>query len=210
MKKIFLGFALVLFVITINAQENENSNDNQSEFKTVFGGKTIGGYGGIGIGYSLIDNRSAVTLTARGGVILGHWLALGIGGSGFINDPEYNIALNKDVSLVGGYGGFFIEPIIFPKSIVHVSFPILVGIGGTDLTSFDNSGNYDNQDSYVENSETFFVIEPAAELEFNFTKCFRMAINISYRYTSNLNWDETSSGALNSFSSGIIFKFGKF
>jgi hypothetical protein len=212
MKKINLVFALVFCISIIYAQDNETGNNNQGEFKTIFGGKAIGGYGGIGFGYSTIDNRSAFVFNARGGAILGHCLSLGLGGEGFINEPKYDNTLNRDASLAGGYGGFYIEPIVFPRSGVHLSFPVLLGVGGVAYTSFShNNDNHNNDnDGNVETSRTFVVIEPAAELEFNFTKWFRMAAFVAYRYTSKLDWQEAPSDALNNFSTGLIFKFGKF
>jgi len=201
--------AFLLCASYIGAQEEREYRDD--EFKTVFGGKKVGGYGGIGIGYSTIDSKPAAVFDARGGVILGHSFGLGIGGAGFINAYEYDPALNRQVSLVGGYGGFFAEPILFPKSRVHLSFPVLVGIGGAAYTSWVKSDNDDfTQDSNVEETAVFLVVEPAAELEFNFTRFFRMAAFLSYRYASDLDMTNVGPEPLNEFSAGLRFKFGKF
>jgi hypothetical protein len=212
MKKLNLVIALVFCISIIHAQDNETGNNNQGEFKTIFGGKSVGGYGGIGFGYSTIDNRSALVFNARGGAILGHWLSLGIGGQGFINEPKYDNIINKDASLAGGYGGFYFEPIIFPNSGIHVSFPVLLGVGGVAYSSFTNNSDHHDyeSDGDIETSRTFAVIEPAAELEFNFTKWLRIAAFVSYRYTTSIDWQVTHTDALNNFSTGLEFKFGKF
>lgn len=207
MKKIYLIFAALICVSLVHAQEDFH----EDEFKTVFGGKKVGGYGGIGLGYTTIDSKPALVFDARGGVILGHSFSIGIGGAGFINTYEYDLTLNRDVSLVGGYGGFYAEPIILPNSRVHLSFPVLFGIGGAAYTSWVKDNNNDfTQDSNVEETDVFLVIEPAAELEFNFTRFFRMAAFLSYRYASDLDLTSVGPEPLNEFSAGLRFKFGKF
>lgn len=208
MKKIYLILAVLFCVSIVKAQDEDYHED---EFKTIFGGKKVGGYGGLGLGYSTIDSKPAVVFDARGGVILGHSLGLGIGGAGFINTYEYDPTLNKDVSLVGGYGGFFAEPILLPRSRVHISLPVLIGIGGAAYTSWVKDNNDDfTQDSNVEESAVFLVVEPAVELEFNFTKFFRMAAFLSYRYASDLELTNVEPEPLNEFTAGLRFKFGKF
>ncbi len=208
MKRIYL-LAAVLFCVSFVKAQDEDYHDD--EFKTVFGGKEVGGYGGIGIGYTTIDSKPALVFDARGGIILGHSFSLGIGGAGFINSYEYDPALNKDVSLVGGYGGIYGELILFPNSRIHLSFPVLAGIGGAAYTSWIQDQNDDYpQSSNVEETSVFLVVEPAAELEFNFTTFFRMAVFLSYRYASDLDLTNVGPTPLNEFSAGLRFKFGKF
>lgn len=208
MKKIYVVFAVLFCVLVAKAQDEDYQND---EFKTVFGGKEIGGYGGMGIGYTIIDSKPALVFDARGGIILGHSFCLGVGGAGFINSYEYDPALNKDVSLVGGYGGLYGELILFPNSRVHLSLPVLAGIGGAAYTSWVQDQNDDYpQSSNVEETSVFLVVEPAVELEFNFTKFFRLATFLSYRYASDLDLTSVGTAPLNEFSAGLRFKFGKF
>jgi hypothetical protein len=212
MKKIYLFLVILFFAGYIMAQDEEVVyHDSDEEFRTLFGDKEFGGYGGIGIGYSKINDKHAVVFDARGGVLIGHSLALGIGGAGFINSYEYNQALNKDVSLVGGYGGIFAEPILFPKSRVHLSFPVLFGIGGAAYTTFEKENDNDYvQDNSVEETAVFLIFEPAAELEFNLTKFMRMAGFFSYRLTSDLDIESVMKDALVNYTIGVRFKFGKF
>jgi hypothetical protein len=214
MKKLYVLIAFISCLTMISAQ-NEDKEFKSDDFKTIFGGKKIGGYGSLGAGYTQIDNKDAIILNARGGVVLGHILALGLTGTGFMNEKTDNPALNESVSMVGGYGGFFIEPIIFPRYGVHLSFPVTAGMGGISYTTFNDQKDEWHQNNDIVTSQTFFIVEPAAELELNLFKFMRMAIFVSYRYASNLSqgWIEqtgTSKTALNSFSAGMEFKFGKF
>ncbi len=211
MKRIYFFLIFCLTTGLVFAQEG-NGEYRSDEFKTIFGGRSVGGYGGIGVGYTTIASRQALVFDARGGVILGHSLAIGFGGAGFINEYEENTALNKEVSMVGGYGGIFIEPILLPKFPVHLSFPVLVGIGGAAYTSFvkENDNGYTDENNVEETSSAFFVLEPSAELEFNFTRWLRMAAFMSYRYTSDLEMNYTQPDALSTYTAGVRFKFGKF
>ncbi|MBN2485131.1 MAG: hypothetical protein JXB34_04060 [Bacteroidales bacterium] len=195
------------------------SQDND-EFKTIFSGREMGGYGAFSLGYTIVDTSQSAMFSGRGGVILGHTLALGIGGSSFITEYQYNSNLNLKGSMAGGYGGFFLELIIAGKSPVHLSVPCLFGVGGAAYTTWVNEGEDYERINYVEDVTTFLIIEPGAELEFNLTKHFRMAAFVNYRLTSNLNLTATGSGgetiklaspsALNGYSAGLIFKFGIF
>lgn len=200
----------MLFCITLINAQDEEQNYKSDEFKTILGGKKVGGYGSVGVGYTSIDNKDAFLLNARGGVVLGHNLAMGLTGTCFMNEYTENAALNNKVSMVGGYGGFFIEPIIFPKSGIHVSFPVTAGIGGISYTTFEENDDEWNDENDVQEGESYFVVEPGVEIEFNLFKFMRMSVFGTYRYVSELDWQYTSSTALNNFSTGLVFKFGKF
>jgi hypothetical protein len=209
MKKIYLLFAMVFCVLIVNAQEEEKQVKND-EFKTIFGGKKFGGYGGIGLGYTVVDDKNAVIFNARGAAILNHWLALGLMGAGFVNEKSYNEPLSENVSLVGGYGGILIEPIIFPKSGVHLSFPIIAGVGGVSFTTFNDQIDQQYKSNNIETSQSVFIFEPGAELEFNLFKFMRMSLFATYRFATDLNLEYTSKMAMNGASVGLNMKFGKF
>jgi hypothetical protein len=168
----------------------------------------------------MIDTSDAFVCNARGGVILGHTLAMGLGGSGFVSEYQNDTRLNLKSSLSGGYGGVFFELILAGKSPVHLSVPCLVGVGGASYSTWINEGTDYDRINTVEDVTTFLVIEPGIELEFNMTRFFRMAGFFNYRYTTDL--DLTKAGAsggtirlvnpraLNGYSAGLIFKFGVF
>jgi hypothetical protein len=189
--------------------KNKTGND---DFKTLFGHtRSSGAYGAFSVGYTEIDNKQAVIFGGKFEWIVGHSLGLGFGGSGFINEYHYDPNLNTDVFLTGGYGGIIIEPIFLPKFPVHLSFPVLLGAGGISYITKDMS-SYHNM---VEDSEVFLIAEPSAELEFNITRHFRLALGASYRFTSPFDVGTTgtasvSSDSLESWSYLMTFKFGRF
>jgi hypothetical protein len=210
MKKLVIFLSLIL-AVTFTYAQDEYQND---EIQTIFSKrKSNGAYGAFSVGYSEIGGRDALVSGGRGAFIFDHSLAIGLGGYGFVNNLDYHSSGNNEFeySLAGGYGGIFIEPIIAGRSPVHLSFPILIGMGGVSL--FENYG-WDYWDQHHPTSsfgtDVFFVVEPAVELEFNLARFFRVAATASYRHTSKIELLDTSADALRGFNFGMVFKFGKF
>ncbi len=205
---------LVLFVSCfMMAQEPE-------EYKTIIGGKQSGGYGAMGAGYSLIDESDAFVFHARGGLIMNHFVSLGLGGTGFISQYRMDDNLNLSASFTGGYGGGYLEFILFGRSPVHLSFPFFGGLGGATYSTWENEGTEYERLNYIDKFSTYLVFEPGVELEFNLSKFMRMAAFFNIRYTTDLDISTSNTSgtsvsvvnpeALDSYSGGLIFKFGKF
>jgi hypothetical protein len=199
MKKTIL--IAMLFSLTLTAiAQRENDYNNKGEIKTLFGqqGHSNGGYGAFGVAYSMIDDVDAIVISGRGAWIVNHTLALGIAGGGFLNDYRYSTLYQEDVNLTGGYGGLLIEPIIFPKSPVHLSVPIVAGVGGIAFTraAYKNDP-WEYEDYWVEDTDAFLVFEPGVEIELNLLRFFRLAFGVSYRMTSKINLVETPSDVMN-------------
>ena len=190
------------------------------EYKTIIGGRESGGYGAIGAGYSLIDSTDAFVFHARGGLIMNHFISLGFGGTGFVSQYEMDDNLNLSASMVGGYGGAYLELIILGRSPVHLSIPVFGGLGGATYTAWENEGTEYQKINYIDKFATYLVFEPGVELEFNLSKFMRMAAYFNMRYTTDLDISTSNTSgssvsvvnpqALNSYSAGLIFKFGKF
>lgn len=217
MKRIILMSIIAFTALSSYSQfvrKDNGDNRPNDEIRTIMGGRnhTGGGYGSFGAGYSLIGGKDAVTVGGRGALIIGHSLAFGFAGTGFVNsfspDP---VATDRVVNLTGGYGGFLLEPILLPRFPIHLSFPMVAGIGGIASTSSlqsDNSLEY--YDTWVDDTEYYLIAEPGVELEINVLKFFRMAFGLSYRITTDIKWDYSSSNVLEGWNAGMSFKFGKF
>lgn len=136
MKKRIILSALLILVLTAAYSQESNSDTRKSsrknnDMQTILGRhESHGGYGAFSIGYSLIDDRSAVLFGGRFAWIAGHSMAFGFGGTGFINEFRYDPIADRDIAMAGGYGGLYIEPILMPKYPVHLSFPVLFAAGG--------------------------------------------------------------------------------
>ncbi|WP_319500740.1 hypothetical protein [uncultured Draconibacterium sp.] len=210
MKKLTLLLTILLIAGFAFAQDDYHNN----EVETIFSSQQInGGYGAFTIGYTQIAGRDAMVAGARGAFIFDHSFAIGLAGYGFVNDLEYhNYQANPEdrFFLAGGYGGIFFEPIVGGTKPVHVSFPIVVGMGGISLVEH-TAWDWDHYHDYQEyDTDLFFVFEPGVELEFNFTRFFRLAAYGSYRLTSDIKLYDTNQDVLRGFNVGMTFKFGKF
>ena len=213
MKRATLLLVLLLLSAFAFAQESE------PELKTLFGnGKiTHGGYGALSVGYSSIDSRNTLLVGGRGAWLINHRIGIGFSGTGFLSETSFDETLNSRYQLAGGYGGLFFEYIVNPSQPIHVSFPLTIGAGAA--TYVRNNGVFSNDFGFYreEDSDAFFVIEPGIELEMNMLKFMRMAVGVSYRYTSNVNLEYSENntligpaGMLRGINAGITLKFGKF
>jgi hypothetical protein len=219
--KIYM-FAAVLLVAgsQIKAQVIDNQNNEQSndEIVTLLDNSNhVGGYGAFSMRYFSMENRDGMMFGGRGGVIVGHGIAFGLTGTGFITQPNYDAMVGDDAMVAGGYGGIFIEPILLPKFPVHIAFPVTIGAGGIGYSInryYDNNNN--NLDNNWMKGRGFLILEPGVEVEFNVFRYFRFALGASYKMTSNidLRYDNNSAivprNALKGATMGVTFKFGSF
>jgi len=224
MKKLAILLISIIFLAPgILAQEEEvaetkkvKKNEQRygdNEMRTLFGkSRSNGGYGAVWMGYSVVDNKHALQFGARGSWVIQHSFALGFGGTGFLNEYHYDSNLDQDVFLSGGYGGLYIEPILFPKSPVHLAFPVLIGAGGVAFVSY-NDEEWDS--NFVEDYEAFLIIEPGVDLELNLTRFMRLGLGVTYRIPTAFEFANTpnataDSKALKGMTYNVTFKFGAF
>ena len=206
MKKLSLLIFLGLAFLLATAQDNDDT-----EIQTLFTkSRSNGGYGAVSFSYTQIDGKDAFMMGGRGAWVIGHSFALGFGGNGFINDVNYQNPHDMGINngLAGGYGGLYLEPIVAPRFPVHLSFPILIGAGG--ITNVIYSQVWEDYVYDETLTDTYFVIEPTAELEFNMTRNIRMALTCGYRFTTDIIIKNVSPDILRGFNYGLIMKFGKF
>jgi len=211
-KRIILSALLALLFSSSFSQDPEMEYYKSKEIKTILGRNRSGGvYTAFSGGYSVIDDNHAVLFGGRFGWLAGHSVGVGLGATGFINEFHYEQSLDREVFLAGGYGGLYIEPILFPRLPVHLSFPILFGAGGISYVSKESRMN----ENLIEDSEAFLLIEPAAEIELNLTRFFRLAVGASYRFPTSFDVGLSGTPSVNAesikgMSYTIALKFGKF
>jgi hypothetical protein len=229
-KVIFLLILIDVCALQSYAQEqvsvdkkNVKPEPQQQNIQTLFGksgGKiSHGGWGGFTMGYTKIAGQDAFLSGGRGGWLIDHHFTLGGGGYGFFRNMHLNGQYQPTIdnySLGGGYGGLLLEPIIAPFNPVHISIPVLIGGGSAyviDEMTYHGNNDFGSYGSY-------FVLESGIDIEVNIVKFFRVALNLSYRYTSDLSLDYYSllgqkefsvpSDAIRGFNAGLTLKFGKF
>lgn len=220
MKKLAVIAIIFLTGINLKAQNsdtlrwfNSDRDQHNQEIQTLFSaGRGNGFYIGFHSGFSQINNDDAWDAGCRVAWIANHGLAIGFAGTGFATQPFHD-AFTSDLyhNYAGGYGGFLIEPIVMPRSPVHLSFPVIIGAGGIVYNTFTDYYHDNGMSDYqVDDVRAFFIVEPGIEAEINAIKWIRLAIGGSYRFTQRIDLEGAKGNPLDGFRLGFAVKFGKF
>lgn len=207
---------ILLFICCFSLKAQQRNNESQ-EFNTIFKGTEFKGYALLSTGYSLIDKRNAMVINARGGIVLANTISIGFAGSSFMNDyQQLNSGSNIESSLVGGYGGVYLELILFQKSPIYLSIPTVAAIGAVSYAEWDRASADDYiQTGRIKSETSFFIVEPSAEINLRLASWLIVGGYGSYRFTSPLsNWfterNNVKPYALEGYTLGIHLKVGKF
>lgn len=144
-------------------------------------------------------------------------LGIGLAGWGMQGARADDAVLSNDAyRLVGGYGGFLLEYTFSPSKGVHLSFPVVTGLGAITYMRQD-IGISTLTSLPTEDERVIGFVEPGVLLELNVIKYIKVAFEFSYRYTtfSELNYADSGEvilkgSGLNAFSGGVTVKFGIF
>jgi hypothetical protein len=212
-KWLLLCVLMIAFMGSTFAQAVDDSvfsPNRNNEPKTIFKpGRKQGFYGAMSMGYAPMHEKDGFTVSARGTWLIDRSFGIGFGGTGFINNignawDWANMAYApNDQSITGGYGGIVLEPVLLPRWPVHLSFPVLLGVGAAD--TFSNLYY-----SYYHIGNVFLIAEPHVELEFNLTRFAKFALYGSYRFTTDVTIKDVPCNVLQGYSAGMILKIGWF
>ena len=182
------------------------------EIKTVFQSDSLktnsyGGYGGPIIKATQVNNDWGLLIGGQGGVLINRKIALGAIGQSIIRDKDFigdnlNGENQSPLSFVYGAGGIFFEYIFNLERPIHISIPLNLMAGGVVVN--------DNTTTTKVESSSNFIIEPGINLEFNLSKHFVSAINVSYRQVFGTSLVNIHNEYLSGVSMGLILKFGDF
>ena len=193
--------------------QNNDLKKRQSEIQTLAGSHTHnGGFGAISFMGTEFNGRSTMLLGLRGGWIINRVVAIGLEGYGLIPAAEYSgisTVPSIDARAVGGYGGLFIEPILFSNKVVHLTFPVSTGGGWAGyVTDWEDTQNWDESD--LIDGDSFWYIKPGVSVEINVALNFRIVLGTSYRFTQDLQLVNTSTDAFQGWNYFLTLKFGCF
>lgn len=164
-----------------------------------------GGFGGPVVKYGSVNGEGGIFVGGRGGWIINHTLILGGGGYGLANNVKAKVLSPTGQRYLNfGYGGVELEYVAQSDKLVHFSVMMLIGGGGLGWKdeSTRSGGNTD--------SDEFFIVEPAAQVNLNITKSFRMSAGITYRYVSGVSSPVATNADLSGPSAVLTFRFGTF
>ena len=169
---------------------------------------TSGGFGGPYMKVSSVGDVGAVWFGGFGGWVINHSFVIGGAGFGLLTDVDAGVDdfTGTERVLMTGYGGMWLEYHPGWKKVLHLSFATLIGGGGAMAAETDRFGNHAGE----HNSDPFFIIEPAVQLNLNVIRSFRAGISAGYRYTVGFNAGRVTDAEMRSATFGFFMKFGKF
>ncbi|RKE98812.1 hypothetical protein [Ichthyenterobacterium magnum] len=210
MKKLVILVLTLISINSLNAQVNEtNEYVEFDDRKNVVHGVYIG-FGGH---YGRMDSEDTVLATFKLAYVANRQLEVGFAFTGFYNDrpnTQPNLFDGNKVLLVGGYGGFHVEPILFGDRFISISFPTLIGGG---LVTYRGIDTLENENIELEDKDfdSFFIVEPGINILYNFSRYTQLETGVRYRFTSDYNLSPfKSKDNLNGYSIIVGLKIGVF
>ena len=207
LKSIILGFLLSLPVCGIAQDETDYVEFNDR--KNVVHGV----YLGLNMAYGEIKNKDTFFTGLKVAYVANQQFEVGLSTVGFYSQQNLTGALSaNNEDLIGGYVGLHLEPIFFSKSLVNLSFPVLIGagaVGYVDGDFFEND-DYDYDHDDFETADAIFVLEPGVNLLFNVSRYLQLEAGVKYRFSSHIDLTPNSISRISGFSGGIGVKVGIF
>ncbi len=167
-----------------------------------------GGQGGLIFGATHINGQLSYLRGRRGAWIINfdddHAINLGLGSYRTRTDFDpVNWTLDiPEPDLKTNYGGFEIEYVNQSYRLVHFSIQALIGSG---------SVRYDDRNIELDKTrDTYFVLQPGANLNLNVTHWFRVQAGMLYRYAGSVSLEGTSNSDLSGATGFIGLRFGSF
>jgi hypothetical protein len=244
MKKIIVGVIFLAVISTVDAQIVDTSrvgvdelqpkiiyyqttpkterSERKGDIKTLAGSMNhSGGFGAVTFRASDFKNETMVLAGIRGGWIINRTLGIGVEGYGIIPTAKFdNInPASPDLKYValGGYGGMFLELVLFSNQVIHASFPVSAGAGWLGYNEDWEKDNFNttqpnpnDTSSELIDEDVFWYVEPGANVEVNIARNFRMAFGVSQRVTQDLSLVSTKAGDFNNTSFYVTLKVGSF
>lgn len=206
-----LIFSILFFLLTyLTMAQNEIlfSDDIES-----------GGYGGPVCKIEKINDKTGVYFGGQGGWIINHSIVLG--GKGYVLVNPIDIIGLQNISVGFACGGVLMEYIFESNKLLHFNIECMIGVG----VVYNDVKNYSQSHTPVDYTvDIGFVLEPGFNVNLNVVKFFRIAVGVTYRYVSGIeynagasyrdlsqeNYENISDTDLKGLSIQIVLKFGEF
>jgi hypothetical protein len=221
--RLIIFLASLALVISTNAIGQDSTKT--SSIRTVFGGKKASlkvNYLGIYFAPEYQYGQLGGSFTSLGGgsFMLQFNKKLGVGVTGFGSFRN-----NQSSNINGSFAGLKLEYTLKPDAAIHVSFPLVIGVGGNGLGEFgehhafkgDRDGgvfptdgidpNVIHTDYDDESGNISKIIQPGIIAEANLARFVKFHIGANYRLAFNSNGYNTD---YQGFSANTGLKIGLF
>ena len=158
------------------------------------------------------QDRSGWMMGGKAAWVLNQRFGLGLAGYGLVSKNNIGeIAQNNNALLQVGYAGVLLEYTPHPTRLLHLSFPVVAGVGGGAYTNNALGNNSSGSFSYeIYDTDTFFVLEPGVQAELNLATFMRLGLGVSYRFAQGVNLPKSTDRSMSAPAVSLIFKFGRF
>ncbi len=209
LKSSILAFIFLIMGSIIYSQEDSEEYVEFNDRKNVVHGV----YLGLTTHFGEIKNKDAFFVGLKVAYVANQQFEVGFVGTFFYSDQNStNNVSSITEDLIGGYGGLHLEPILFSKHRVNLSFPLLIGAGGMGYIDDNYREDDFDEERFKENAKAFFIVEPGINALFNVSRYLQLEAGIKYRISSNVgfNSDVYDVNSINGFSAGLGVKIGVF
>ncbi len=186
--------ALTLVVVTM---ANVAAQEEETLFKKGENGSNLGFVFATGLNVSPMVESTGAIFHMRTGLAVNKNFAFGGFYQATLNDLE---PLGEQPGIYMDYraAGAYLEYTVQPTKLVHVSFPLLIGMAEVEMDNEAGSAGF--------GEENFFVIEPGANLEINLHKNLRLNAGAAYRITGDLAYRNVDTSDVQGFVGSIGLK----
>ena len=193
---------LCFIVIKTNAQTKQ-------AVKTVFGIKNprIGYFINPSCQFGEIAGNTAILPGLGAGVVFNNQIYLGINYKFIASENTPKGEPDNRLYLDQRFYGLKFEYAIQPEKVVHVSFPIELGTGETEL---DLKDSYEDENLIPTDDAWFCYLEPGVALEINLYKYLKLNLGAEYRFLSDVAFHNLTSKDLSGMNFSIGIKVGMF
>jgi hypothetical protein len=180
----------------------------------------LGGYAGLGGGYTPFLGRDSGFVSLEGALLLDHRLSIGVAGYGFTRTPSGPRTSDGERQEFGaGYGGLAVRYSVFGGFPVYATFGTVLGAGAVNLhrdlvwddeEEWDDGLDHDDDEWRSGKFDPFLFIQPELALNANLTRWLRAGATVGYRFTGGVGRFGLVESDLNGVVAGANLQVGWF
>lgn len=210
-----ITLSIVLSSLAASSQRYVDTYDpKDKEVKSLLGkGNDLNGFGSMDLKVTEFMGENALVAGAHGGVLVNRRFMLGLAGYGIATQVTFDGMVGTDekrLTMHGGYGGIVIGGMVGSKEVIHLVFPIFIGAGAVDISDKNFFPNRPSDAEFTIENSAFMVVEPAAQVEVNISKSFRVAAGMAYRHVFGSQLQNVSDADLSGTAVMLSLRFGRF
>ena len=202
--------ALLLFLLFGILGFSQNQDE---EYITFNDRKNVvhGVYLGLSTYFGEIDNKDTYIGGLKVAYVANRQFEVGFMANVLYSEQDvFNPRNSSNDDIIAVYGGLHLEPILFGKSKVSLSFPVLIGGGAVGYVNHYDIVHEEDVDLNEDDLDAVFILEPGMNVLFNISRYVQLEAGVRYRFSSEIELADSPLDRINGFSGGIGVKLGVF